>query len=71
MSSSSEMTMAPSSTSEVMKVVRLLEYSILAVVAIVPGTAFGKTSIDFVRFSFAASQDNIQKALDKISKMLK
>ena len=31
----------------------------------------GKTSIDFVRFSFAASQDNIQKALDKISKMLK
>ena len=40
-------------------------------VAIVPGTAFGKTSVDFVRFSFAASQDNIQKALDKISKMLK
>ena len=40
-------------------------------VAIVPGTAFGKTSVDFVRFSFAASQDNIQRALDKISKMLK
>ena len=40
-------------------------------VAIVPGTAFGKTSTDFVRFSFAASRDNIQKALDKISKMLK
>ena len=40
-------------------------------VAIVPGTAFGKTSVDFVRFSFAASRDNIQKALDKISKMLK
>ena len=40
-------------------------------VAIVPGTAFGKTSTDYVRFSFAASRDNIQKALDKISKMLK
>jgi len=40
-------------------------------VAIVPGTAFGKTSIDFVRFSFAASKDNIQKALEKIGKMLK
>ena len=39
-------------------------------VAIVPGTAFGKTSTDFVRFSFAASQDNISKALEKISKML-
>ena len=35
------------------------------------GTAFGKTSTDFVRFSFAASRDNIQKALEKISKMLK
>ena len=40
-------------------------------VAIVPGTAFGKTSIDYVIFSFAASQDNIQKALEKIGKMLK
>ena len=39
-------------------------------VAIVPGTAFGTTSIDYVRFSFAASQDNIQKALEKIKKML-
>ena len=39
-------------------------------VAIVPGTAFGKTSTDFVRFSFAASQDNISKALEKIKKML-
>ena len=39
-------------------------------VAIVPGTAFGKTSIDYVRFSFAASQDNIKKALEKIGKML-
>jgi aspartate/methionine/tyrosine aminotransferase len=36
----------------------------------VPGTAFGKTAIDYVRFSFAASQDNIKEALDKIAKML-
>ena len=39
-------------------------------VAIVPGTAFGKKAIDYVRFSFAASQDNISKALEKIKKML-
>ena len=39
-------------------------------VAIVPGTAFGKTSGDYVRFSFAASKENIQKALEKIKKML-
>ena len=39
-------------------------------VAIVPGTAFGKTSKDYVRFSFAASSDNISQALDKIKKIL-
>ena len=39
-------------------------------VAIVPGTAFGKTSKDYVRFSFAASQDNISNALEDIKKML-
>ena len=39
-------------------------------VAIVPGTAFGKTCHDFVRFSFAASQDNISQALENIKKML-
>jgi aspartate/methionine/tyrosine aminotransferase len=39
-------------------------------VAIVPGTAFGKKAEDYVRFSFAASQDNISKALEKIRKML-
>ncbi len=39
-------------------------------VAIVPGTAFGKKAVDYVRFSFAASQDNISKALEKIKKML-
>jgi len=39
-------------------------------VAIVPGTAFGKSSIDYVRFSFAASQENISNALENIKKML-
>ena len=39
-------------------------------VAIVPGTAFGKTSKDYVRFSFAASRDNISQALENIKKML-
>ena len=39
-------------------------------VAIVPGTAFGKTCQGYVRFSFAASQDNITEALENIKKML-
>ena len=39
-------------------------------VPIVPGTSFGKKAIDYVRFSFAASQDNISKALENIKKML-
>jgi aspartate aminotransferase len=37
-------------------------------VAIVPGTAFGKTCKDYVRFSFAASRDNISNALENIKK---
>jgi len=40
-------------------------------VAIVPGTSFGKTSGDYVRFSFAASKENISQALEKIEKMLR
>ena len=40
-------------------------------VAIVPGTSFGKTSGDYVRFSFAASKENISEALEKIEKMLR
>ena len=40
-------------------------------VAIVPGTSFGKTCGDYVRFSFAASRDNISEALEKIQKMLR
>jgi len=40
-------------------------------VAIVPGASFGKTSGDYVRFSFAASKENISKALEKIEKILR
>jgi len=39
-------------------------------VAIVPGTSFGKLAKDYVRFSFAASSDNISHALEKIKKIL-
>ncbi len=39
-------------------------------VAIVPGTAFGQSCKDYVRFSFAASRDNISQALENIKKML-
>ena len=39
-------------------------------VAIVPGTAFGKFATDHVRFSFAASRENIKKALIKIEEVL-
>ena len=39
-------------------------------VAIVPGSAFGKTCNDYVRFSFAASEENITQALENIKKML-
>jgi len=39
-------------------------------IAIVPGTSFGKLAKDYVRFSFAASRDNISQALEKIKKIL-
>ena len=39
-------------------------------VAMIPGTAFGKFAIDYVRFNFATSQNNISKALEKINNML-
>ena len=39
-------------------------------VAIVPGISFGSTSQYYVRFSFAASRDNISQALENIKKML-
>ena len=37
-------------------------------VAIIPGVSFGKSAKDFVRFSFANSYENIEKALEKIKK---
>tara|TARA_B100000029_G_scaffold489650_1_gene547594 strand:- start:375 stop:1538 length:1164 start_codon:yes stop_codon:yes gene_type:complete len=40
-------------------------------VAIVPGTSFGNFATHNVRFSFAASQENISKAIEKIDKILK
>jgi len=40
-------------------------------VAIVPGTSFGKICKDYVRFSFAASKDNISNAIEKIEKILR
>ena len=39
-------------------------------VALLPGTAFGDTAQDYVRFSYAVSQDNISNALENIKKML-
>jgi len=39
-------------------------------VAIVPGTSFGKSANDFVRFSFANSYENIEKALEKLKNSL-
>ena len=39
-------------------------------VAIIPGISFGKKAVNHVRFSFAASQDNISQALENIKKML-
>jgi len=40
-------------------------------VAIVPGISFGNFATDYVRFSFAASRENISKAIEKIDKILK
>lgn len=39
-------------------------------VAIVPGTSFGKSCVNYVRFSFANSYENIEKALEKIAKII-
>jgi len=40
-------------------------------VAIVPGTSFGKKAVDYVRFSFAASQDDISQAIENIKKIVR
>ena len=39
-------------------------------VAIVPGTSFGKSCVNYVRFSYANSYENIEKALEKIAKII-
>ena len=39
-------------------------------VAVVPGTAFGSTAEDYVRFSFEASKNDISQALSKIKNIL-
>ncbi len=40
-------------------------------IAVLSGKSFGKTSGDYVRFSFAASKENISNAIEKIDKMLR
>jgi len=40
-------------------------------VAMIPGTSFGQFATDNVRFNFAASRENISKAIEKIDKILK
>jgi aspartate/methionine/tyrosine aminotransferase len=37
-------------------------------VAVLPGTSFGKYGEGYLRLSFANSIENIEKALDRISK---
>jgi len=39
-------------------------------VALIPGTAFGKSAIDNVRLNFTTSEENISNALEKINNML-
>ncbi|KXG78720.1 putative N-acetyl-LL-diaminopimelate aminotransferase [Fervidicola ferrireducens] len=40
-------------------------------VAVVPGSAFGESGQGFVRISYAASMDNIEKAMERIYQFLK
>jgi len=39
-------------------------------VALIPGTALGKSAIDNVRLNFTTSEENISNALEKINNML-
>jgi aspartate aminotransferase len=39
-------------------------------IIIVPGTAFGAHAPDYTRFSYATSQENINRALDRIQKVM-
>ncbi|MCX5703820.1 MAG: aminotransferase class I/II-fold pyridoxal phosphate-dependent enzyme, partial [Candidatus Omnitrophica bacterium] len=40
-------------------------------VAVVPGTAFGRQYVDYLRISYASSLDNLKEALLRIEKFLK
>ena len=40
-------------------------------VAVVPGTAFGECGEGFIRISYAASMETIEKAMDKMEKYIK
>ena len=60
----------PETNEEVSKILKLCNDNKVPVVPFGTGTSFCKTSKDYVRFSFAASQDNISNALENIKKML-
>jgi aspartate/methionine/tyrosine aminotransferase len=40
-------------------------------VALLSGTAFGEYGDDYIRISFANSEDNITLAIERLSKMIK
>jgi aspartate aminotransferase len=39
-------------------------------VIIVPGSAFGKNAPEYARFSYAASRDNLNRALERVGKVV-
>ncbi|WP_084600660.1 pyridoxal phosphate-dependent aminotransferase [Methanolacinia paynteri] len=48
-----------------------MQYKILdAGVVIIPGDAFGKNAVDYARFSYAASRDDINEALKRIESII-
>lgn len=40
-------------------------------IIIVPGNAFGKNAVEYARFSYATSRENLNKALDRIQKIMR
>ena len=60
----------PETNEEVSKILKLCNEHKIPVVPYGTGTSFGKSAKDYVRFSFAASRDNISEALENIKKML-
>jgi aspartate aminotransferase len=45
---------------------RIIENGII----VVPGTAFGVNSPEYTRFSYATSRENLNRALDRIQKVM-